>query len=50
MANSKPYIEEYYKQVEDSRKPLFPESFSQSIIDEVQEAIQQLLFRLKRLE
>jgi DNA-binding ferritin-like protein len=44
------YIEGYYKQVEDSRKPLFPESFSQSIIDDAQEAIQQLLFRLKRLE
>ncbi|MES1225732.1 MAG: DUF5856 family protein, partial [Bacteroidota bacterium] len=44
------HIEEYYRQVEDKRKDLFPESFSQSIIDEAQEAIQQLLFRLKRLE
>ncbi len=44
------HIEVYYKEVEDKRKDLFPESFSQSIIDEVQEAIQQLLFRLKRLE
>lgn len=44
------YIEGFYKQVEDKRKGLFPESFSQSIIDEAQEAIQQLLFRLKRLE
>ena len=44
------YIEGYYKEVEAKRNPLFPESFSQSIIDEAQEAIQQLLFRLKRLE
>jgi len=44
------HIEDYYKHVEDTRKKLFPESFSQSIIDDVQEAIQQLLFRLKRLE
>ena len=44
------YIESFYKDVEGQRKKLFPESFSQSIIDEAQEAIQQLLFRLKRLE
>ncbi|MEI9955614.1 MAG: DUF5856 family protein [Ferruginibacter sp.] len=44
------HIEGFYKNVEDSRKKLFPESFSQSIIDDGQEAIQQLLFRLKRLE
>src|ERR1700722_18901516 len=44
-ANHLTYIEGYYKQVEDTRKPLFPESFSQSIIDDAQEAIQQLLFR-----
>lgn len=44
------YIEGFYKQVEDTREKLFPESFSQSIIDDAQEAIQQLLFRLKRLE
>lgn len=44
------HVEDFYKQVEDKRKKLFPESFSQSIIDDVQEAIQQLLFRLKRLE
>jgi DNA-binding ferritin-like protein len=44
------HIEDYYKHVEDTRKKLFPESFSQSIIDDAQEAIQQLLFRLKRLE
>ncbi len=39
----------FYDHVEKARKELFPESFSQSIIDDVQEAIQQLLFRLKRL-
>lgn len=44
------YIDGFYKHIEDERKQLFPESFSQSIIDEAQEAIQQLLFRLKRLE
>ncbi len=44
------HIEGFYKSVEDRRKQLFPESFSQSIIDDGQEAIQQLLFRLKRLE
>jgi DNA-binding ferritin-like protein len=44
------HIEGFYTHVEDKRKQLFPESFSQSIIDDAQEAIQQLLFRLKRLE
>ncbi|MFT3936187.1 MAG: DUF5856 family protein [Chitinophagaceae bacterium] len=44
------HIEAFYKHVEDKRKALFPESFSQSILDEAQEAVQQLLFRLKRLE
>lgn len=44
------YAESFYKHVEEARKRLFPESFSQSIIDDVQEIIQQLLFRLKRLE
>lgn len=44
------HIEEYYNHVEDRRKKVFSESFSQSIIDDIQEAVQQLLFRLKRLE
>jgi DNA-binding ferritin-like protein len=44
------HIEAFYKLVEDKREQLFSESFSQSIVDDVQEAIQQLLFRLKRLE
>ena len=44
------HIEDFYKHVESQRGKLFSESFSQSIVDDVQEAIQQLLFRLKRLE
>ena len=44
------HIENFYTHVEAKRKKLFPESFSQSIIDDIQETIQQLLFRLKRLE
>lgn len=44
------HIEGFYSHVENNREHLFPESFSQSIIDDGQEAIQQLLFRLKRLE
>lgn len=44
------HVEDFYKHVENVRKKLFSESFSQSIIDDVQEAVQQLLFRLKRLE
>ena len=44
------HIESFYNHIEDQRKQLFPESFSQSIVDDAQEAIQQLLFRLKRLE
>lgn len=44
------HIEDFYKYVEKVREGLFSESFSQSIIDDAQEAIQQLLFRLKRLE
>ena len=44
------HIDGFYKRIEDKRKQLFPEKFSQSIIDEAQEAIQQLLFRLKRLQ
>lgn len=49
-ANYIKFIEDFYKQVEESRDNLFKETFSQSIIDDAQEAVQQLLFRLKRLE
>lgn len=44
------HIEEYYRHVEDRRQKVFSQSFSQSILDDAQEAVQQLLFRLKRLE
>jgi len=44
------HIESYYKHIEDRRKEVFAESFSQSIIDDIQESIRQLLFRLKRLQ
>ena len=39
----------FYNYVEKHRD-LFPEAFSQSIIDDYQEAIQQLLYRLVRLQ
>ena len=44
------HIEDFYKRVKDASEQLFPETFSQSILDDAEEAIQQLLFRLKRLE
>lgn len=43
------HCEEFYSTVEAGRE-LFSEIFVQSIIDEYQEAIQQLLYRLKRLQ
>jgi len=43
------HIEKFYKYIEDNRN-IFSESFSQSIIDEFQEGIKQLLYRLKRLK
>lgn len=42
------HIGDFYAYVEKNRS-IFTETFSQSIIDEFQEAVQQLLFRLKRL-
>lgn len=44
------HVHDQYSHIEDVRKKLFTEDFSQSIIDDFQEALQQLLFRLKRLE
>lgn len=44
------HVRDQYAHIEDVRKKLFTEDFSQSIIDDFQEALQQLLFRLKRLE
>jgi Family of unknown function (DUF5856) len=43
------HIEAFYEYIEHKRK-LFSEAFVQSILDEYQEGIQQLLFRLKRLQ
>ncbi len=43
------HAENFYKYVEESRS-LFSELFTQSVIDDYQETIQQLLYRLKRLE
>lgn len=42
------HCEDFYKIAGEIREVL-PESFSQAIIDDYQEAIQQLLYRLKRL-
>lgn len=43
------HASEFYHYVEKHRD-LFPEAFSQSIIDDYQEAIQQLIYRLVRLQ
>ncbi len=43
------HIESFYDFVE-GKRVLFPEAFIQSIIDDYQEGIKQLLFRLKRLQ
>ncbi len=42
------YIEGFYEHVESERES-FKETFTQSIVDDYQEGIKQLLFRLKRL-
>lgn len=43
------HVSEFYHYVEKHRD-LFPEAFSQSIIDDYQEALQQLTYRLIRLQ
>ncbi|MEN9917766.1 MAG: hypothetical protein RL662_202 [Bacteroidota bacterium] len=43
------YISNFYDFIEDGRK-YFSEGFTQAIIDDYNEAIQQLLYRLKRLQ
>lgn len=43
------HVSDFYHYVEKHRD-LFPEDFSQSVLDDYQEAIQQLLYRLKRLQ
>ena len=42
------YIEGFYDHVDDMREQ-FKEKFAQSVIDDYQESIKQLLYRLKRL-
>lgn len=48
-ANIVKHAEEFFKYTE-SQRELFAEAFTQAIIDDYQEAIQQLLYRLKRLQ
>ncbi|MDR2954215.1 MAG: DUF5856 family protein [Prevotella sp.] len=43
------HAEDFYKYAQDQRE-LFSEDFTAAIIDDLQEAIQQLLYRLKRLQ
>lgn len=43
------HAQAFFEYVGEERK-LFPESFTQAILDDYQEAIQQLLYRLKRLQ
>lgn len=43
------HVSDFYNYVEKHRD-LFPEAFTQSIIDDYQEAIQQLVYRLVRLQ
>lgn len=43
------HAQTFFEYVGEERK-LFPESFTQAILDDYQEAIQQLLYRLKRLQ
>jgi DNA-binding ferritin-like protein len=47
-ANYVQNIESFYEHIEQERG-IFTESFSQSIVDDFQEGIKQLLYRLKRL-
>ena len=43
------HAQSFYQECQDARK-LFDEDFTAAIIDDYQEAIQQLLYRLKRLQ
>ena len=43
------HVEDFYKKTDDARK-LFKEEFTGGIIDDIQQANQQLLYRLKRLK
>ncbi|ATL48270.1 hypothetical protein COR50_14465 [Chitinophaga caeni] len=48
-ANYVKHIEGFYDHVE-SQRHIFTETFTQSIFDDYQEGVKQLLFRLKRLQ
>ncbi|MCD7963004.1 MAG: DUF5856 family protein [Rikenellaceae bacterium] len=41
---------DFYNYIKEEREDLFTEDFQDSIIDDYQEAIQQLLYRLKKLQ
>lgn len=43
------HVENFYNYLE-AKRELFEEAFTQAIIDDSQEALQQLLYRLKRLK
>ena len=43
------HAEDFFVYIENQRE-LFPEAFTQAILDDYQEAIQQLLYRVKRLQ
>ena len=47
-ANAVEFIESFYQLISDGRE-LFQENFSQAILDDYQEALYQLLYRVKRL-
>lgn len=47
--NIKTHCEKFFKYIDEQRE-MFEEDFSTAILDDYQEAIQQLLYRLKRLQ
>ncbi len=44
------YVKKFYSYIESQREMFKSSSFSESIVDDYQEAIQQLLYRLRRLQ
>ena len=47
--NIETHCEKFFKYIDEQRE-MFEEDFSTAILDDYQEAIQQLLYRLKRLQ
>jgi DNA-binding ferritin-like protein len=43
------HIEGFYEYV-DAKRPIFPDTFTQSVLDNYQQGVKQLLYRLKRLQ